>query len=378
MKQESNRYKDTLTKVEINTDKITVGKSRESVSQGDRAEQRSGHMNGGGEKRLDHANPYKQPPGSLAVQIQGPRVQPGRILLADLHTITDALNTSLERFVMRRIEGVRSLRPGERGRPAREYLQLYLSDVRRGSAVMEFQLAEEQCLLEAKKTGTDLLIEFIDGINSIQDGKKPIPEGFDRGVLQGINMMKAVFNRGIDEIKFIARGATESVKSSYNPSTGRRIDTLLLRPAKNQRSLSGIILEADFSSPELRFELFTKDGEAIPCIAPEEDLSAVLGGVMQYVRITGDAEEDPETGRISKLRADNIEFVSGTELVKLPYGSIKEFWAGIDLEALVERQGIMPFNPEETPDWEVPTDDEIERYFKAIKREEHKAKRIEN
>jgi hypothetical protein len=330
--------------------------------------------------KTESGSPYRQANCSLVVQLQGPRVQPGKVLLADLHNITNALNTSLERFVMSRVEGVRSLRPGERGKPAREYLRLYLSDVRRGSTLMEFQLAEDQCLLEAKKPGTDLLVEFVEGLGSIQDSRKEVPDGFDRGVLSGINLMKPAFSRGIDEIKFTVRGATKSVKSSFSSATSMRIDSLLLRPARNRRTLSGIILGADFSSPEVRFELYTKEGDAIPCISSEDDLSVVLDGLMQYARITGDAEEDPETGKISRLRADNIEFISGTEPFKLPYGSIKEFWTGVDLEALIERQGIMPFDPEQAPDWQVPSDDEIERYFKAIRRDDQKARkgRVEN
>ena len=39
-----------------------------------------------------------------------------------------------------------------------------------------------------------------------------------------------------------------------------------------------------------------------------------------------------------------------------------------NLVKLAADQGITPFDPNKNPDWEVPTEDEMNRYFEALKK----------
>ena len=325
-------------------------------------------------KEIQSESPYKGEPRVLEIRLTGPGFKgkrEGKVALEDLAIVSNALFTTLERFILRKVKGLYSLRRGVRAKPVKERLQLYLFDVKPGSVILEFSPIEEQSDLEAEKPGSDDLSEFVSGIVKLQDPNGIPPGSFDRGVLQGINMLKPLFNRGVDEVRFGLKGYAEPVKAIFDSPTSKRVDTLLLRPAKNQRSVSGVIMEADFHAPEVRFEVFTQDGKSIPGIASEEDFGNVLSCVMQHVRITGEAEED-EFGNVKRIRADNIELTGGGGELELPYGSIKEFWSGVNLEDLIDRQGVTPFDPKLEPEWVTPSEEEIERYLSAIRKHEHR------
>ena len=156
-------------------------------------------------------------------------------------------------------------------------------------------------------------------------------------------------------------------RAVFDADARRRIEALIARPASNLRTIAGIILQVDFHAPEVTFTLYTEGGEAVPCAGTEEDLSAVLNGILQAVRVSGDAREDPETGKILSLRADSIERIEGSQIYRFPLTAVREFWTGVEVDTLQARQGVVPFDPEEIPAWDAPSAEEMERYLQVLK-----------
>lgn len=304
---------------------------------------------------------------ALTVRLSGPGIPPGRISTDDLIPLLRALVDSLERLASREIEGRPSLRPGPRTRVAKSRVALYLRSVGEGSAVLGFEAGSAQRGIEGVRLGWETVAEWVSGLDQVGRGEAR-PESFDRGVLSAFGPLRPMLDRGIDEIDFSFESGTTLRKAKFDRGVSRQIEEHLKLPARNRRTFEGIILEADFHAPDIEFTLYTTGGEALRCSAPEEDMSAVLGSLLRFVRVSGDALEDTETKRVKRLRADAIEIVD-LEVEGIPIGSVKEFWTGVELSDLLERQGVAPFDPDEPITWEPPTRDELDRLLRAIARE---------
>jgi hypothetical protein len=95
---------------------------------------------------------------------------------------------------------------------------------------------------------------------------------------------------------------------------------------------------------------------------------------MHYVRISGDATVQSETGVIRSIRVDSIEVDRSIELFgeALPFEDIRDFWMGAELDDLVRRQQIAPIPAGDVPDWNPPSDEEWERYQSVLGRKKRR------
>jgi hypothetical protein len=301
----------------------------------------------------------------LYIRLCGPKKPTGIIEVEDLKILMDAIYTSLERLSLKELEGKRSLTPGRRSASIKSHIRLFLTSVSSGSVKLGMKLWQDQQSLRGEPVGATIVKSWLTGVGHIQTQGVP-PANFDRGVLSGLNLMKPLFKRGYDEIHFKWQdaGGGETVKVTYDYATDKQIEAFLIKVADNRRTLSGIILEADYHMPEITFTLYV-NGEAIKCVADEELMSHVLDGTLHNVRVSGDAETDSETKRIKRLRVDNID-VMGFAEISIPPGLIAEFWGGVELGQLIERQNVTPYDENDDLKWEPPTDEEAERYFDVI------------
>jgi len=308
--------------------------------------------------------------GFLTVKMTGPSVRSGAILVQDLEAALSGLRTSLECLAKRKIEGPTLPRRGPRIKEVKARVRLYFRDYTPGSAVLKLELRPEQHELTTGLPGEEIVTEWMDGANALRDPARKMPESFDESVLSGIEMLNPLLTKGIDEFEFIWESGGRSRRAKYDAPASSRLKTLLLRPAANRRTVSGFLLSADFLSPDVKFTVFTDDGRPVPCTTPPERLGVVLEGLMNYVRISGDATVQKETGEIRSIRVDSLEVDRSAELLgrALPYDEIRDFWMGTELDQLMERQQVGPIPVGESPDWTPPSDEEWDRYLSALGR----------
>ncbi len=302
----------------------------------------------------------------LEVRLSGPGVRQGKVSVGDLSLIADAIQTSLERFAERATEGGPSLRRGPRSKEAKMLVGLFVTGIKSGSTVIEFEPSHGQVDLTGERLGASLFREWIDGIQSLEDPARPPPVKFDRGVLSGLHQLHSALARGIDKIEFEWKNHRHTSRGVFDAVTAKRTEALLLLPARNRRSIVGVMLEADFHSPDAAFTVYTTDGQSVRCTAGEEDLGTVLVGLMHMVRISGEAELDPTTGTIRTIRADSVELEGEGELPGYPVVAVHDFWSSPSITTLEERLGIRAYDPKQKGEWEPPTDDEWERYKRAV------------
>ncbi len=305
---------------------------------------------------------------TLKVRLVGPKVRPGKISVEDLKALAAAIEDSIQRLADRKLRDAPSLRRGPRTNAVKSLVNLYVTGIEGGSTVVEFEPGPGQEDIYGNRLGSGIFEEWIDGAHSLQDPTGTLPAAFDRGVLTGIHLLHPILTRGVDRIEIEWDDNHRKAKAVFDAGTATRTESLLMRPAQNRRSISGIVLQADLHAPDVTFTVYTVDGGPVKCTAGEEDMSTVLAGLMHMVRVSGEAAVDPSRGTITSLRADSIELGGPADLPGLPFVDVSDFWLSPDLAAIESRQGILPFSAQEAPGWEPPTQEEADRYEEILRK----------
>jgi hypothetical protein len=87
-------------------------------------------------------------------------------------------------------------------------------------------------------------------------------------------------------------------------------------------------------------------GEPVICLFDEVQKDEVLENILNYVKVIGEAKEDPITGKINSIKIQDIQRLEdreeGADL--LPRGTPlpTDFWQSPNLDQLVELQGARP------------------------------------
>ena len=104
---------------------------------------------------------------------------------------------------------------------------------------------------------------------------------------------------------------------------------------------------ADFKEHGTRCRVHPSVGEPVLCLFDEEQKDEVLEDILHYVRIVGEAKEDPVTGRITSIKIHDIERLEGREsdaVDLLPQGTpiLQNFWESPTLDELAHFQNVQP------------------------------------
>ena len=116
-------------------------------------------------------------------------------------------------------------------------------------------------------------------------------------------------------------------------------------PQVNVRTIEGRLLMADFKEYGTRCRVHPSIGEPVICLFDEEQKDEVLEDILQYVRIIGEAKEDPITGKITSIKIHDIERLEDREdesIELLPQGTpvARGFWESPSLEELTHSQNV--------------------------------------
>jgi hypothetical protein len=102
---------------------------------------------------------------------------------------------------------------------------------------------------------------------------------------------------------------------------------------------------ADFKEHCTRCRIHPAAGEPVLCLFDEAQRDEVLDDMLHYVRVVGEAKEDPFTGRIASIRIHDIERLEGKEgeaVNLLPQGTLPppSFWQSPSIDDLARAQGV--------------------------------------
>jgi hypothetical protein len=275
----------------------------------------------------------------LIVRAKGPATQDGRIALQDLLQLGKHIQSAVERVARVLTGQADSRKPGRKPKEIVSSCPLDVVALNRGSFELALDLPRHQ--FENMHLGIEAVEKLIEGMECIGTDGDILPAGYDTGVLHSLRDMGGILGRGIDEIEVETNTQRIKRRFSFNPDVHQRITSRIRGPVTTLRTLEGRLLMADFRHEDERCRIHPPTGEPVVCHFDESLDETVYEYLRSFVRVTGETQEDPTTGRISSIVVKDIERVSlegGNFETVLP----EDFWREKPLDQLAAEQGVAP------------------------------------
>ena len=157
--------------------------------------------------------------------------------------------------------------------------------------------------------GFEILEKALGGLEVVGSEKAngALPPGYDRGVLKAWRTTGAMLGKGIDTIQFTLNNRIDPLQATFTLPHLTQIQERILGPKINIRTIEGRLLMADFKEDATRCRIHPPIGEPVSCLFDEEQKEEVLANILQHVRITGEAVEDPVSEKIKNIKIQDIE-----------------------------------------------------------------------
>jgi len=226
-------------------------------------------------------------------------------------------------------------------------LDLVLLTHRSPSAVLGFERRGKQQAIPNMDFGLDILEKAVVGLSTVQKPDRSLPCGYNADVLMAWRDVGTLFKRGVEKIEFTLNHRETHVSSTYTPQGFTRIQERIKGPQINIRTIEGRLLMADFKEHGTRCRVHPSVGDPVLCLFNDEQKEEVLEDILQYVRIVGEAQEDPVSGKITSIRIHDIERLEEKKdeaVDLLPQGTpiSPDFWKSPVIEDLAVSQNVKP------------------------------------
>ncbi len=287
----------------------------------------------------------------LSVRFDGTGVGAGRIPVSHLLRFLSNFNKVLHR-TGRVLQGdTESLRRGQPPQRIASEVELELVSLTHGSpaAVLSFDRVQQHLNFPEMDFGLQILESAIGGLETVQrkNANYTFPEGYDTGVLMAWRDLGKLFGHGIEKIEFTLSHSQKPVQASLTPEGVAHIKDRIKGPQVNIRVIEGRLLMADFKEDGTRFRVHPSTGDPVLCLFDEEQKDEVLENILQYVRVVGEAREDPVSRKIAEINIHDIERLDelqneATDL--LPRGTpiSQSFWNSPTFQELARTQNVQP------------------------------------
>jgi hypothetical protein len=285
----------------------------------------------------------------FSIKLEGPDVKPGRIRLDDFLRLGQEMLRAVERVALVLQGSADSLRSGRRPEDIRASISLDLVQITHGSpsAVIRFERSDSQVSIPGADTGLEAFEKFVQGLGYVTSDGDTYPPGYDAGVLLAIRDAGRLFDHGVDRIEFLLDQRKQPLKAQYNREGYTRIQKRIVGPQLNKRSIEGRLLMADFKERGSRLRVHPSSGEPVICLFDESLRDEVYRNILHFVRVTGEAKEDPISRKIVSVAISDIERIEAKEdqaTEILPSGAPLpgDFWQAMSFEELATAQGVRP------------------------------------
>jgi len=287
----------------------------------------------------------------LKIRFDGVSVGPGKIPVPHLLRFLTNLNKAIQRTGRVLLGDAESVHRGRQPRSVSEETALDLVLLTHGSpaAVLGFERRQTEEKFPTMDFGLETIEKTIAGLEHIQEQNETLPEGYDAGVLLAWRDVGILFGKGITSIQFTLNHRQTPIVTQFTPQGFERIQERIQGPQTNIRTIEGRLLMADFKEHGTRCRVHPSAGDPILCLFDEEQKDEVLEDILQYVRIVGEAREDPITGKIVSIKIHDIERLEDKENEAtdlLPQGTplSRNFWESPTLDELALAQNVRPMD----------------------------------
>lgn len=286
----------------------------------------------------------------LKIRFDGKSVGPGRIPVAHLLRFLANLNKVFLRTGRLLMGDAGNRRSGAPDQNYKEAVALDLVLLTHGStaAILGFERTDRKDDdMFGKEFGDRILDTAFDCLQAVQQEGDTPPDGCDHGVLMAWRDAGVLFRKDISRIEFSLNHPKGAKVVTYTPEGFEKIQRRIRGPEMNIRTIEGRLLMADFKENGTRCRIHPSVSDPVLCLFDPERRDEVLENILHYVRIVGEAKEDPETGKIANIQIHDIERLDDKQdigLDLLPKGSpiSRDFWQSPSLEELATLQGVRP------------------------------------
>lgn len=292
---------------------------------------------------MNEKNPW------LTIRFDGDAVGPGKIPVGHLLAFLANMNKALFRTGRVLAGAAESVRRGRQPLSIKEEVALDLVLLTHGSpaAVLGFERPRAESRLPGMDLGLDIFENTLRGLAAVQEADDRLPPGYDAGVLMAWRDAGTLFSKGITSIDFTLNHRATPLTTKFTPAGFTRIQERIKGPQTNIRTIEGRLLMADFKEHGTRCRVHPSTGEPVLCLFDEEQKDEVLEDILQYVRVVGEAKEDPLTGKIASIKIHDIERLEdreGAATYLLPQGTpiSRDFWGSQTLDELAQAQNVGP------------------------------------
>jgi len=285
----------------------------------------------------------------LTLRFDGVAVGPGRIPMAQLLSFLGNMNKAFVRTGRILSGETGSMSRGNPRRSIKEEVALDLVLLTHGSpaAVLGFERRSVQTSLPGLDFGNEIFEKAIAGLAAVQGSDESLPMGYDAGVLMAWRDAGVLFSQGIKSVSLTLNHRAIPLATRYTSEGCVRIQKRIQGPQTNIRTIEGRLLMADFKEHGTRCRVHPSVGEAVLCLFDEAQKDEVLEDILRYVRIVGEAQVDPLTGKIASIKIRDIERIEDREdeaINLLPQGIplSQDFWESPTLDELAQAQDVRP------------------------------------
>lgn len=285
----------------------------------------------------------------LKIRFDGKAVGPSKIPVTHLLRFLTSMNKVFLRTGRVMTGGTKNVRRGPQPRSIKEEVALDLVLLTHGSpaAVLGFERQQPETALAGMDLGLEILEKALSGLTAIQESDDTLPAGYDAGVLMAWRDAGTLFSQGITKIGFTLNHRATPLTTTFTSEGFTRIQERIKGPQTNIRTIEGRLLMADFKEHGTRCRVHPSIGEPVLCLFDEAQRDEVLEDMLRYVRIVGEAKEDPLTGRIASIKIHDIERLEDRESEAadlLPQGTpiSRSFWESPTLDELAHTQNVKP------------------------------------
>lgn len=285
----------------------------------------------------------------LKIRFDGASIGPGRIPVAHLIKFLSNMNKAFQRTGRILLGETESIHRGRQPRNVSEEVALELVLLTPGSpaTILGFERLQGQMVLPGMELGCEIIEKALSSLRQIQEAGDVLPEGCDAGVLLAWRDVGVLFQKGVSSMQFTLNQRETPVVIPFTPQGFERIQERIKGPLSNIRTIEGRLLMADFKEYGTRCRVHPSIGEPVLCLFNEEQKEEVLENILHYVKIVGEAKEDPVTGKITSIKIHDIDRLEDREneaVDLLPKGTpiVQHFWESPTLDELAQFQNVQP------------------------------------
>ncbi len=215
------------------------------------------------------------------------------------------------------------------------------------SAVLGFERRQIQTQIDDCDIGLKIIENAIAGLSDIQRPNDNLPVGYNSNVIGAWRDAGVLFSQGVDKIEITLNHGNTPLVAKFTQNGFKHIQERIKEPQTNIRTIEGRLLMADFKEHGARCRVHPSIGDPVLCLFDNEQKDEVYEDILKYVRIVGEAKEDPTSGKITSIIIHDIERLDDKENEAthlLPQGTpiSHSFWESPTLEELAKAQNVQP------------------------------------